>query len=401
MIITRSRGLSERNSAMAGTKKLYYDDVSCAQFCARVLSCVPDGAHFAVTLDATAFYPEGGGQPADRGALGGARVLDAHEKDGVIIHTVTAPLRVGELVQGDVDQMRRIDHMQQHTGEHIVSGIVHAQFGYDNVGFHIGEDIVTVDFSGPLTWAELREVERSANWVVWQNVPVTVEWPSPEELAKLSYRSKKELTGPVRIVRVGDTDTCACCGTHVRFCGQVGCIKIIGAESYKGGTRVTMLCGMRAFRDYCRKFEGALAVSQSLSANINDIDAAVERLKAENASLKAGRAALENRLFAAEADARRGGENAIVFIDGLSSDSLRRLCLALMEACPGLCCAFSGADGEGYKYAVGGPGARDVAARMNAALNGRGGGKDIQQGSVAALRKEIDFLIRGEGFVFA
>ena len=378
---------------MAETRKLYYEDGSCLQFCATVLSCVPAGGSFAVTLDATAFYPEGGGQPADRGALGGARVLDVHEKDGVVVHTVTAPLHVGETVQGDVDGRRRLDHMQQHTGEHIVSGIVHAQFGYDNVGFHIGAQDVTVDFSGPLTAAELADVERAANWVVWQNAPITVFWPTPAELAQLDYRSKKELTGAVRIVKVANADVCACCGTHVERCGQVGSIKLTSAQSYKGGTRVTMLCGMRAYEDHCVKFQNAEAISGLLSAKINETAAAVQRLADEAAALKAEKAALENRLFAAAAAARCGKKNTLVFEDGLSPDSLRRLCTALMEQCPGVCAAFSGTDAEGYKYALGSAGAADVRAlgkEMNAALSGKGGGRDIQQGSAACTRAEIE-----------
>lgn len=378
---------------MAETRKLYYEDGSCLQFCATVLSCVPAGGSFAVTLDATAFYPEGGGQPADRGALGGARVLDVHEKDGVVVHTVTAPLHVGETVQGDVDGRRRLDHMQQHTGEHIVSGIVHAQFGYDNVGFHIGAQDVTVDFSGPLTAAELADVERAANWVVWQNAPITVFWPTPAELAQLDYRSKKELTGAVRIVKVANADVCACCGTHVERCGQVGSIKLTSAQSYKGGTRVTMLCGMRAYEDHCVKFQNAEAISGLLSAKINETAAAVQRLADEAAALKAEKAALENRLFAAAAAARCGKKNALVFEDGLSPDSLRRLCTALMEQCPGVCAVFSGTDAEGYKYALGSAGAADVRAlgkEMNAALSGKGGGRDIQQGSAACTRAEIE-----------
>lgn len=378
---------------MTLTRKLYYEDVFCTQFCATVLSCEPSGANFAVTLDATAFYPEGGGQPADRGALGGAYVLDVHEKDGQIFHIVTAPLHVGEVVQGDIDRRRRVDHMQQHTGEHIVSGIVHAQYGYDNVGFHIGEQDVTVDFSGPLTPADLSEVERAANWVVWQNEPVRVLWPTPAELANMEYRSKKELTGAVRIVCVGDTDVCACCGTHVARCGQVGCIKITSAQSYKGGTRVTLLCGMRAFNDYCTKFENAQQISALLSAKINETAVAVQRLADETAALKAEKAALENRLFAQRADALRGNAHALVFEPGLSPDSLRRLCAALMEACPGVCAAFSGTDADGYKYALGSAGGTDVRAlgkEMNAALNGRGGGRDIQQGSVASPRAAIE-----------
>ena len=334
--------IERKENGMAETRKLYYENGACLQFCATVLSCVPTDGNFAVTLDATAFYPEGGGQPADRGALGGARVLDVHEKDGVVVHTVTAPLRVGEMVQGDVDGRRRLDHMQQHTGEHIVSGIVHAQFGYDNVGFHIGAQDVTVDFSGPLTDAELADVERAANWVIWQNAPVTIAW---------------------------------------------------SAQSYKGGTRVTMLCGMRAYEDHCIKFQNAEAVSGLLSAKINETAAAVQRLADENAALRAEKAALETRLFAADAAAFRGRKNALVFEPHLSPDSLRRLCTALMEQCTGVCAAFSGTDAGGYKYALGSAGGADVHAlckEMNAALGGRGGGREMQQGSAACTRGDIE-----------
>ncbi len=376
---------------MPNTRKLYYEDVFCMQFCATVLACRPAGGYFAVTLDATAFYPEGGGQPADHGALGGARVLDVHERDGEIIHTVTAPLRVGEVVQGDVDRARRFDHMQQHTGEHIVSGIVLEQFGYNNVGFHIGEADVTLDFSGPLTQSDLREIERAANWVVWQDVPVRVSFPDAEELAQLSYRSKKELSGAVRIVSVEGTDVCACCGTHVVRTGQVSAIKITGAQSYKGGTRLTILCGMRAFADYGVKFENTRAVSALLSAKPNETPQAVERLCAENAALRAEKAALENRLFALQAQAAAGAPHALAFEDGLSPDSLRRFCTALCGACSGMAAVFSGSDEQGYRYALGG--ACDIAAlctRMNEALHGRGGGKEVRQGSVACTRAQIE-----------
>lgn len=376
---------------MPNTRKLYYEDAFCMQFCAKVLSCVPKNGQFIATLDATAFYPEGGGQPADRGALGGARVLDVHERDGVIFHTVTAPLRVGEVVQGDVDRLRRFDHMQQHTGEHIVSGIIREQFGYENVGFHIGEQEVTVDFSGALSLSELDEVERAANWAVSEDLPVTVSWPDAETLQSLSYRSKKELSGAVRIVTIAGTDVCACCGTHVSRTGQVSAIKITSAQSYKGGTRMTLLCGARALADYGVKFDNARTVSTMLSVKPNETAPAVERLLEENAALRTERAALENRLFAQRAKALTGARDALVFEEALSPDSLRRLCVTLCEECPGVCAAFSGSDADGYRYAVGGAGdVRALCRRMNEALDGRGGGKDLQQGSVGCTRARIE-----------
>lgn len=375
---------------MAETRKLYYEDITCLQFTATVLECRRSGENFDVVLDATAFYPEGGGQPADHGALGGTSVLDVYEENGVIYHTVTAPLYAGEVVEGDVDSGRRMDHMQQHSGEHIVSGIVHMRLGYDNVGFHIGEKDVTVDFSGPISAQELEDIEREANWIIWQDRPVTITWPSEEERAALTYRSKKPIEGAVRIVDLGGADLCACCGTHVQRTGEVIAVKITGAQSYKGGTRVTLLCGKRAFYDYCTKFAKQVKISRMLSAPVDETPAAVERLMQENAALKAERAALENRIFALHAQSVRGKRDALVFEDGLSPESLRRLCLALCEACPGVCAAFSGTDDEGYRYVLGGEGVQELGAKMDAALSGRGGGRELRQGSVRSTKRGIE-----------
>lgn len=382
------------------TRKLFYEDVNRHDFCATVLSCTPAPGGFAAVLDATAFYPEGGGQPADRGALGGARVTDVHEKDGVITHFVTVPLRVGTAVQGNVDRTRRLVMMQQHTGEHIVSGIVHAQYGYDNVGFHIGEETTTVDFSGPLTADDLRSVESAANWVVWQSAPVTVCVPTPTELAQMEYRSKKELSGAVRIVNAGGADVCACCGTHVSTTGEVGCVKLLSAQSYKGGTRVTMVCGIRAFADYTVKFDNNAAISVLLSAKPDETAAAVQRLFDEAAALRAKQAALENRLFALLAETARGQQNALRFEDGLSPDSLHRLCGALCAVCPGVCAAFSAKE-DGFSYALSSANAdvRALCKILNTALDGRGGGKPgLCQGSVRAARAEIEAFFAAQGF---
>lgn len=376
---------------MSETRKLYYEDNTCLQFTATVQECRRNGANFDVVLDATAFYPEGGGQPADHGALGGTYVLNVYEENGVIYHTVTAPLYKGEHVEGDVDIARRTDHTQQHSGEHIVSGIVHTRLGYDNVGFHIGEKDVTVDFSGPISAEELENIEREANWIIWQDRPVRTFWPDRDELAELEYRSKKPIEGAVRIVDLGGADLCACCGTHVRRTGEVGAVKLTSAQSYKGGTRITMLCGERAFHDYCTKFGNEAKISHMLSAPIDETACAVERLMEENAALKNARAALENRIFALHAERVRGRKNAVVFEDGLSGESLRRLCAALCESCTGVCAAFSGTDAQGYKYVLGGAGdVQSLGEKMDRALCGRGGGKDIRQGSVRGTKKEIE-----------
>ncbi len=379
---------------MNGTKKLYYEQPYLAQFCAKVLSCTPlDGGHFAVVLDQTAFYPEGGGQPADHGSLGGACVLDARDEDGTVVHITASPVRVGETVQGDVDWMRRFDHMQQHTGEHLLSGVIKSQFGYDNVGFHIGPDVVRVDVSGPLSEQDVREIEQAVNWVIWQNGEVRALWPTPEELADMPYRSKKELEGPVRIIDAAGADLCACCGTHVARCAEVGAVKVLSAQNYKGGTRLSIVCGMRALRDYTIKCENASQISNLLSAKVNEIAPAVERLQAESEELKARIARLENELFACRARQLAGTEGPVLFEENLRPDSLRRLCTELSEVCSGVCAAFSGSDEEGYSYAVCQK-SGDVSAfnrAMNAALNGRGGGRgELAQGTVHAAREAIE-----------
>ena len=382
---------------MEKTERLYERDAYCASFCSTVLACEEHGGVLRAALAATAFYPEGGGQPADRGALGGARVVDVHEEDGVIWHTVTAPVRVGETVQGDVDWARRFDHMQQHTGEHILSGIAHEQFGCENVGFGIGEDSVRIDFSQPMTDEMLALAEELANGIVQRDEPVTAEWPDPVRLSHLSYRSKKALEGPVRIVTAGSADVCACCGTHVARTGEVGLVKITSAQSYKGGTRVTIACGMRALEDYRRRHDAVHEISVLLSAKPDETPAAVRRVLDENAALHAQLAAAENARFEAEARTCRENVPALRVCEGLSGDSVRRFASSLAARC-GLAAVLC-RRGDGFSYAVCGAGAAELAARMNAALGGKGGGRgEFAQGSAACTEESARAFFAAEGF---
>ena len=379
---------------MSETKKLYYEHPYLAQFCAQVLSCTPmPNGQFGVVLDQTAFYPEGGGQPADHGCLAGACVLDVREKEGTVVHITASPVRVGETVQGDVDWMRRFDHMQQHTGEHLLSGVIKSEYGFDNVGFHIGPDVVRVDVSGPLSSQDVQELEKAVNWVIWQNGPVRTLWPSKQELADMPYRSKKELEGPVHIVDAAGADLCACCGTHVARCAEVGAVKILSAQNYKGGTRLAVVCGMRALRDYTQKCENADRISTLLSAKVNEIAPAVEHLQAEAEGLKARVASLENELFEMRARQMAGCVRPVVFEADLRPDSLRRLSTALGNVCSGVCASFSGDDAGGYSYALFEKGG-DVSAfnrAMTTALNGRGGGRgELAQGTLHATRAQIE-----------
>ena len=396
------------------TKKLYYDDQTLTRFTARVLVCEPEKNGWQVLLDATAFYPEGGGQPADHGVLSAAdaagrdalsagaasgplpaaRVLDVHEKGGLIWHLTDAPLPAGETVTGEVDAVRRLEMSQQHTGEHILSGLLHEMFGAENVGFHIGEEIVTLDTSLPIPPEGLAEAERRANAVIWADTPVRAFWPAPEELAQLEYRSKKALEGPVRILEIPGADRCACCGTHVAHAGQVGMIKIIAAQNYKRGTRITIACGLRALADYRAKCTEQTGISVLLSAKPGRLAEAVGRLAAENDALKARLAESENRLFAKLAAEVTPGSAPLLLCEGLAPDGLRRLCSALCEKTSRPCAAFSPAESGGFGYALGWMGSdengrpadiRPLGKALNAAFAGRGGGKPgLVQGSVAA-----------------
>ena len=238
------------------TEKLFYRDSHLKEFTAEVLSCEKRDGHYEVELDRTAFFPEGGGQYADTGVLDEMQVCDVQEKDGRIFHImkdrserVSEYFTAGRRVSGRIDWEERFMKMQQHTGEHIVSGLVHARFGYNNVGFHLGSEDCTMDFNGAVTKEELQEIEQEANRAVWKNLPVQVLYPTEEELASMDYRSKIEIEGQIRIVVIPGYDVCACCAPHVNNTGEIGMIKLTGVQRYKGGVRVTMLCGVRALLD--------------------------------------------------------------------------------------------------------------------------------------------------------
>ena len=382
------------------TEKLYEQDAFLVKFEANVLSCVKSKKGFDVILDRTAFYPKGGGQPYDTGRLelpGGrdkVKVLEVHNREGEIVHTCNHPLEAGTAVTGVIDWDRRFDLMQQHSGEHIVSGLAHYLWGCENVGFHMGAEVVTIDFDRPLTEEQFAQLERTANWHIWEiNLPVEITYPSPQELEQIHYRSKKELTGQVRIVTFPGADCCACCGTHVRYPAQVGLVKPLTMQKLREGVRIELVCGGRAFRYLDRALGQNIQVSRLLSAKVFETGAAVERLLRENESLKSRLMALEESRFAALAEQYRQAGDVLLFEDGLSPDGLRRLCGAVLHTCGGRCSCFSGDDSSGYKYAAGqlNGDLRGLVKELNQSLNGRGGGKpDFVQGGVQAKREEIE-----------
>ena len=373
------------------TIKLYYQDAFLRQFDAAVLDCAADKKAWQVVLDRTAFYPEGGGQGADHGTLGGDNVLDVHEKDGVIYHTCDGPLTVGGTVTGQIDWQRRFDHMQQHSGEHIVSGMLCSTYHCDNTGFHLGADTVTIDYNADIPWEGVLDIERRANRYIWENHPIVIRYPDPAELAVLPYRSKKALEGPVRITEFPGADMCACCGTHVETSGQVGLVKFIGWQKFRDGVRLEVLFGQRALDYLALSWQQNSAIGRELSVKPDATHAAVTRLKEELAAVKQRCDALETAQFESLAAQYDGAGNVLLVQPPMESDAARRLCDLVAARCGGRCAGFAGQDGA-YKYAVIHPGAdiRELIKTMNAALNGRGGGRDgFAQGSAACTEADI------------
>lgn len=380
---------------MEATRRLFDENAYQWAFTAVVLQCEPDGkSGFAVVLDQTAFFPEGGGQYPDAGTLNGLSVTDVQEKDGVIFHTVPEALPVGMTVSGAIDGVRRFEFMQQHSGEHIFSGLAHSRFGATNVGFHLGLSVMTVDLDVPLSEEDILGLETSANECVYKNLPIEITYPTAEELSVLPYRSKKELTGRVRIVTIPGYDICACCGTHVARTGEIGLIKIISFQNYKGGTRLSMLCGKRALWDYQRRTHDITEVTTRLSVKPEELSAAVSRLENEITNHKITESALRRELFETKAAALGSGKANFVFEEALAPDELRRYCLTLTENFE-IAGVFSGSDGN-WRFAIasksGGTAPYVAALREN--FSGRGGGKpELCQGTCGGSRAEIENIL--------
>ena len=391
---------------MQYTEKYYETDAYRREAAGRIIAAEPDAKTGGgrIALDGTVFYPEGGGQPADRGALTLADgtvldVTDVHEQGGVIWHSVASlpgAAVPGAEVRQALDWDWRFDKMQQHTGEHILSGILHSMFGAENVGFHIGADAVRMDTSVPISAEGLRAAELAANRIVWQNVPVIITYPTREELAALAYRSKKEIEGQVRIVTIPGADVCACCGTHTAFTGAVGQIKILSAENYKGGVRLSIVCGQRALEAAQAMRQRQADIGALLSAKASETAHAVHRVYDEYTALKFAHFGLCSQLFDALAAQVTPGEDAVRIVPGLDPDGLHRLAVRLTEATPGLCAALTPNEkGTGYCLARAEGDVRPLTKALNAALNGRGGGKPgICQGSCAATPEEVEKFLK-------
>ena len=380
------------------TEKLFYQDSHLKQFQAQVISCDWDEKRkcYGVVLDRTGFFPEGGGQYADTGKLNEVNIEDVQEKGEVIFHYVKESFAVGEEVCGWIDFPERFSKMQQHTGEHIISGLVHSHFGLDNVGFHLGKELVTMDFNGVLTNEQLQSIELKANEAVAANLAIQVDYPSKEELDSMEYRSKKELTGQVRIVTIPGYDVCACCAPHVKHTGEIGIIRLIEAAKYKGGTRVTMVCGFRALADYRTKENNVLEISRLLSAKPYETADAVHRLHKELQQNKEKLFRIQSHFLdeklAAFTSQQEKPKVILLFEEELDKNAARRFVDAGKEQCSYICGIFLGNDWQGYQYILGSQkvNLRDFVKDFHENFPGKGGGKsEMVQGTATGTREVL------------
>ncbi len=379
------------------TEKLFYCSSFETEFTAEVLSCEKVKDYYAIVLDKTIFYPEGGGQPSDMGVLtfegGRAEVFFAKEKEEVIYHHSYTEIPAGTVVNGKIDFERRFDLMQQHTGEHILSGIIYQLYGYANVGFHLTENDMSIDLSGPLTQAEIDRAVDMANEIILKNQPVTADYP---DISKLEYRSKKALQGPVRIVTAGDADVCACCGTHLETTGQVQMIVAKDSMNYKGGTRIFFDCGKRVFADYMKKNTDVLEISHMLSAKTDEVSAKVSDKIKECEALKMQLAAAKSELFSHWCADVQAGSFGCIVKENLTSGDIQRLCAELNKKCSTAAVLSPQEDGQGKICIISSEVDTNKLGRaVCAVLGGKGGGKPgIFQGNVATCA-DSENVIRG------
>ena len=379
---------------MSDLNELFYRDTYAREFTADVVSCTEGKNGFEVVLSDTAFYPEGGGQPADHGKLGDAVVTDVKRVSGIIVHCTDKALTVGSTVKGVLDWSRRYDNMQNHTGEHVISGLIHKKYGFDNVGFHMDEDVITVDFDGVIPADELLAIEQQVNDAIYADIAVNVLFPSAEELKAMDYRSKKELTGKVRIVDIPGCDRCACCGTHVAKTGEIGLLKVLSSEKHRGGTRILFVCGARALRDYAAKNASVRRISELLSAKPAEVAEAVEKLLTAQNLKESEVIELKKKLLTLKAEALPASDTVIIrFEDGMTPQELRTFAtvIADLNKTPAAAVLSTTAP-DTFSYVLYGPAdkMRDVSKTLNQKLCGRGGGNGgFVQGSYKASRDAI------------
>lgn len=375
------------------TEKLYDKDAYGHEFTATVLSCEEDKKGFKVVLDKTFFFPEEGGQTPDTGTLGGLEVVHVSIKDDVIAHYLNKPLEVGATVTGKVDFDHRFLKMQMHSAEHIFSGLVNSRFGFNNVGFHLSDNSATMDYDGKFSYEEALELERKVNEIIVEGRKITTVYPSKEELAALSYRSKKELTGPVRIVTVEGVDVCACCAPHVRNTSEIGVFKITSWENYKSGVRINYLAGFRAIEDYERRLSDLREISRTLSFKQGEELAGVVKLSKDLSDLKYKEVEIRNKYIELKVRSEKtDGDNGLCVLPSDFSSNMKYACDALKELYPGVRTVLCGSDEEGYRFYAESDTSdlTELLKLLKEKFNVKGGGKkNAIQGTILAKSGEI------------
>ena len=382
------------------TKKLYDKDAYCREFDATVLSCEKGENGYSVILDQTAFFPEGGGQAADGGRVDGIKVTDVQEKDGTIIHTLEEAVKVGEKVSCLLDWELRFSRMQSHSGEHIVSGVVHSIFGYSNVGFHMSDALMTVTFDGVLTPEDIAKVELESNRAIYRNLEIKAINPTKEELEKLEFRSKIELGDDARIVIIGDVDSCACCAPHVARTGEIGLIKIVNSYAYKQGTRIEMLAGICALSDYMALNSANKELMALLSASRDSVNESVKKQNEQLVTLRAQNAQMSKELALLKLSPVSVGESVYAIAHDFSFDELRHCSNSLLDKGIKTCVLLSqNPDGIAYVVSSKTEDVRVIVKTLNEKFQGKGGGKpDYAQGKLSMatedeLKKTVEELL--------
>lgn len=375
--------------------ELYYKDNYLKEFKAQIIESIEENGRFMVVLSQTAFYPEGGGQLADTGIIDGVKVMDVQEREGKIYHIVEKEISEGKTVNCKIDFDKRFSNMQHHTGEHIVSGIINQKYGADNIGFHMGRDVVTVDFNVLLNKEQIKEVEKLANEAIYKNIDVQVIISNKEELENLNYRSKKDLDGDIRIVKIPGYDTCACCGIHVAKTGEIGIIKILSIEKYKKGTRIYMICGQKAINKYNEIYESIDSVSTLLSVKHNEVFDAVMNLKKDIQKEISKNTELQNKLLDEKIKNINRQKNIIFFEENISSKEMKNMLNKLKAKAENIVAIFS-IEENTCKYMIESENIdiSQLGKSLNEKFNGKGGGKkNFLQGQIIGNKEEIDKYI--------
>lgn len=373
------------------TERLYEKNAYCKEFEATVISCAEIDGGYNIVLDKTAFFPEGGGQAPDKGTIDGVAVLDVQISDGVIYHKTEAALECGKKVVGKLDFALRFSRMQRHSGEHVLSGIVHSLYGYNNVGFHMSEAEMTVDFDGVLTQNDIEKVEKEVNFTLWKNLEIRPFFPSAEEAEKITYRSKLDITENLRLVEIDGVDVCACCAPHVSKTGEVGILKIIDATPNKGGTRLTVLAGEVALSDYACLNAQSKQMMKTLSVARDGVADAACRQVDLVGELRREVGELSCRLARSELKAIDVGCAKVAFAEKLSYDELRYCSNMLTDGGSEINFLFSTDDGENHIYVISSPtrDIRPIVKSINGAFDGRGGGREnYAQGKIVCRETE-------------